>query len=145
LHGIDALCVSIDDLEPEVEKHGLTKDKLREDIESKLRLASIKVVSEKESLKIRGMPCISLAINSMYHEPNHYYKISFLIIQDAYLFLKPDFICSSITWHRGFFGRANKMLVEKQIRDNVKDLVDKFLNDYLAVNPIHPGTTQKKK
>jgi len=53
LHGVE---VVVENPGPEVEKHGLTRQQIQTDVELKLRLAGIKVFSEKERLLSAGMP-----------------------------------------------------------------------------------------
>jgi hypothetical protein len=42
---------------------------------------------------------------------------------------------SGSTWHASSFGTAGEAGASRYIREQVGDLVDEFLNDYLKANP----------
>jgi hypothetical protein len=63
------------------------------------------------------------------------YTIKVEVFQEVALVREPSIVVPlAVTWSVGSYGRARKQEV-RNLRDNVKDLVDKFINAYLAVNP----------
>jgi hypothetical protein len=57
----------------------------------------------------------------------------------------PKISFPSTTWSDSKMASGGENNLVNYVRGCVKDLADKFINDYLAVNPIKPSTTQKKK
>ena len=52
--------------------------------------------------------------------------------------------CTASIWESGSVGIVPTSEMENTIRDEIKDLVDIFLNDYLAVNPKQVDKPKKK-
>jgi len=50
--------------------------------------------------------------------------------------------CFAATWDKSYAGIVGAKYI-RDIREAVKDLVDEFANDYLAVNPKREVTTKK--
>jgi ferredoxin-fold anticodon binding domain-containing protein len=136
LKGLQGVYVIIEDLEPEVEKLGLTRQQLQTDVELKLRQNSIKVLSEEEWFKTREKPHLHINVSVVTREESRsaVYVISVNLYQ--YVFLARDItkVCDASTWKKETFGSVGLSRIET-IRESVKDDIDKFINDYLAVNP----------
>jgi hypothetical protein len=63
LRGISALEVVVEDLPDGAKLLGLTKESIQTDVELKLRLAGIRVVTQKEDLQLPGMPTLYVGVN----------------------------------------------------------------------------------
>ena len=166
--------VVIEELDFKTIELGLTEDKIRTDVELKLKLANIKVLYEMT-------PCLYIRVTSFFIKniPDHVvYSISIAARQKVVLAtlgsLQWDRItkrkafellcnkdskttesicervrkgqligldektiigCTASIWNTEMAGAVPTSEMENTIRDAVKDLVDQFLNDYLAVNP----------
>jgi hypothetical protein len=124
---------------PEVEKHGLTRQKLQTDVELRLRQHGIRVLSEKELFTTPGMPYLYVDVAFYIHSEiplNSEYIISVKLKQRVFLARDLTKSCTASTWDKGgTLGIVGLDKVETTIRENVKDLVDEFINDYLAANP----------
>jgi len=134
LRGLTGVFVLIENLDPEIEKDGLTRSQIRTDVELKLRLAGIKVLSKEERLKSPGMPYLYVHTNIFKMEDiiGYVYSISVLLTQTV--LLERDMKNSSFadTWKTAYVGITSDL---ENIRMKIKGRVDKFINDYLAVNP----------
>jgi len=134
LRGIKAMAVLVENLRQDIEKDGLKKSSIQTDVELKLRLAGIKVLTKEEGIK-PASPYLYIQVSSVKYEDLMYsYSISVDFCQYVYLYRDTDIHFYATTWsiaNIGFFG-VNRV---KEIRDGIKDQVDKFINDYLAVNP----------
>jgi len=68
--------------------------------------------------------------------PLYVYSIDVSLFQKVLLVRDRNIVSEAATWKQqrvGWVG-SNKISV---LRDHVRDSVDRFLNDYLAVNPKH--------
>jgi len=137
LKGLQGISVLIENLSPEVEREGLTKNQLQIEVEFKLRERGIKILSKEESLKTPGEPYlyINVNINMGKTESDIYpYSIDMLLIQKVSLIRNPQQITYAITWSTGGVGSITQQLVS-QLRSSVIDMVDIFIKAYLAENP----------
>lgn len=137
LQGIQGLYVLIEPLTSEVERAGLHITDIRTDVELKLQLAGIYVLTEEESSKKAGSPYLYVNANVMLSRESQgvfHYSISCELDQVVTLTRDPSIITFASTWNVGGVGLvgANRL---PDIRATVRDLVDQFINAYLSVNP----------
>ncbi|OPX38356.1 MAG: hypothetical protein B1H12_02655 [Desulfobacteraceae bacterium 4484_190.2] len=136
LRGINALHVIVHDIDPEVEQYGLTREKIQKDFETSLEMAGIKVLSEEKSLKVPGVPFITLTVGTMRAfttKGSEFYLISILIKlrQNVYLERKPrNRIHGIATWSNTRFG----VNFGQNIRTEVNKAIDQFINAHAAAN-----------
>ena len=136
LRGINALHVIVHDLDPEIEQYGLTREKIQQDFETRIEMAGIKVLSEKESQKMLGTPFITLTVGTMRAfttKGSEFYFISILIKlrQNVYLERKPkNKIHGIATWSNTRFG----VNFGQNIRSEVNKAIDQFINAHTAAN-----------
>ena len=135
LRGLREIFVVTENLSDEAVKDGLSKDQIQTDVGLKLRMAGIKVISKEESSLTSGYPFLFVTVNAMRHRSGLFaIGIRVSLEQDVYLVRNPKVSLSTSTWSvEGVYivGETNIM----QVREKIKDLVDDFINDYLAENP----------
>ena len=135
LRGIKRFYVSVENLDPVIEKSGLTKKSIGKDVESWLRKAGIKTFTKKECFDIKGNPYYYVNINVLkLHATKEYiYSIHTSFKQNVYSVREPITIIGAATWSTGntigITGNLNK------IRTSIKAQVDQFIGAYFAVNP----------
>jgi hypothetical protein len=129
LKGIDTVWVLVEALTPGAKTLGLTQEMIQTDVELKLRLAGIRVVTQEEALKLPGSPCLYVDVNVV--ESAGAASIGVELVQGVRLERNGDAILAP-TWSMGTLGRNPSA---QDIRDRVKDYVDTFLNALLSVNP----------
>lgn len=130
LKGISALNVRVANLSDGAKLLGLTKETIQTDVELKLRLAGMRVVTQEEDFKLPGMPFLWVYVNLTDVADAAHIQIE--LRQNAQLERNGERAISVATW-RGGAVIANPSL--QTIRDDVKDSVDTFLNAWLSVNP----------
>jgi hypothetical protein len=130
LKGISAVSVLVEDLPNGAKVLGLTKEMIQTDIELKLRLAGMRVVTDAEGLKIPGSPTFYVVVNLT--DDASAACIGVELDQSAQLLRDGQFAPSVDTWSKGI---VMSHPTAQTIRDNSKDLVDMFLNAWLSVNP----------
>lgn len=134
LRGLKGVHVVVEHLPPEVEQNGLTASAIQTDVELKLRQAGVPVLELNQppfdevflSILLQFIP----AGDGLWP-----YTIKVEVFQAVTL--KRDLsivVDSAVTWSVGDFGSARKLGL-RNLRDNVKDRVDQFINAYLAANP----------
>ena len=123
---------------------GFDEQAFQTDIELKLRIAGIRVLETED----HGFPWLYLNVNALHQEPNQRtsYSVSLELLQNALLqhhapsnpedspeddSTKRVFLATTWSSRVLGFGTATSA------RDAGKDLVDKFANDWLAVNPLN--------
>jgi hypothetical protein len=131
LKGISAVSVVVEDLPPDSAKIlGLSKETIQTDVELKLRLGGIRVVTEKEGMRLPGSPAVYINVNLA--DDLRAAHIDIELQQNALLERNNLWAPRITTWSTSILV-SNPNL--QGIRDFLKDHVDKFLNAWLSVNP----------
>jgi hypothetical protein len=134
LKGFDTLRVKVENLPPELDKLGLTKEQIQTDVETKLRQAgfTIKDIFEPAlyiSVEAIEDNCGGFAVNVRTD------LIHSVILKKDEFFRPSDFrpLYFLATWKSANIIVVNKSNLQ-QIRDVVSNQVDKFINDYQEAN-----------
>jgi hypothetical protein len=127
--------VVVEDLGPEVERAGLTRTMLQTDAELKLRQAGIRMLTKDEQSKESGFPFLYLDAR-VFQPPSSvwFFAIQIKLLQAVQLIRNPAIVAMASTWGEATEGAVGSRMPEK-VRSTSKDLVDEFINAYLAVNP----------
>jgi hypothetical protein len=137
LQGLSGVRVLVEDVPPELEREGLTKDRLQGSVELKLRTAGIKPFTEEECRNAPGEPYLYININLNTLKPGsniYSYGIDIGLIQDVILQRSPKQTSYAITWSTGGVGLiGGKQLGE--LGESVGGMVDLFIMAFLSVNP----------
>jgi len=132
LKGLKGFDVLVEELNSDIEKDGLHRSSIQTDVELKLRMAGIKVLTEEEGK--REDTYLYIRVSSVKYKDSMYsYRIGVEFCQYVYLYRDTDIHCYATTWRIGKIGLLGVNRV-KEIRDTIKDMIDQFINDYLAVN-----------
>ena len=136
LKGLQGVFVAVEAIKPEIEKYGLTKQQLQTDVELQLLQNGIKVLSEPKWFSMPGMPYLYVNVTAVISEGPQYvaYSISLHLNQNTLLLRDITKGCVASTWHMNSIGSVGLSKITT-IREAVKDHVDMFISDYLAVNP----------
>ncbi len=138
LKGLKAVFTLVDSLRSDVSEHGLTINDLRTDIELKLRLANIAVLSDDDSIgfsRFENHICgLRLYVNIIPSKTQVYYIYNILLeaIQGVSLIRNPEITSPAPTWYVGTLGGTSSL---NDVRDESKSVIDQFINAYLSANP----------
>jgi hypothetical protein len=135
LKGLTGVFVIIETpLEPDAIAGGLSHDAIRTEVELKLRQAGIRVLSGDEWERTPGKPYLQVWPKVLKGGTlgGYIYHISVEFKQHVSLVRTPDIKVFGATWSAEHMGYTPDL---KDIRDRMKDLVDKFIAAYLSVNP----------
>ena len=131
LRGLKGFYVLIEKLHDDIKQAGLTESILKTDVELKLRKAGIRVLTEDDMYLTPGTPYLHVSVNA-FKSRSFVYCVKVSFRQDVILSRNRSVETSAVTWIQSFLGISSDL---RPIREVVSDLVDQFMNDYLAVNP----------
>jgi len=136
LKGLKSVYVIVDNLKSDIEKDGLSTSAIQTDVEQKLHMAGIKVLTEEEWTKEPGGPYLYIGVSSYKRDTGLYaFHIEVELSQDVILYRKQDVLCPAITWACvGLTGTVGAKKVNG-LREKVKGRVDLFIKDYFEMNP----------
>jgi hypothetical protein len=132
LRGLKEIHVTVEPLNPEVEKDGLTSSQLQFDIEARLKKAGIAVISnsapyflyvDANLMKVEGLSGV------------YVFNILVSLQQPVGLIRSPDVSILASTWDVATIGLTPIRQFKSFREDLLGPLVDKFINAYLAENP----------
>ena len=137
LVGLKGVGVVIEQVSSEAEKDGLSRSTLQTDVELKLRQAGILVLTEDDRLTTPGAPYLYLNANTLKLQSGLYaYDVELFLKQDVFLTRAPKMrITGATTWEASGVTGAVSPNSLGRLREKVRDLVDEFVNAYLAANP----------
>ena len=139
LRGIKSIYVQISPINAGIAQEGLTTAKIKRDTERQLERAGIKLLSEKEFLRLKqprnyplGRLEVLVTIKDIKQDNGKVYNITVRISQIVFLSRAPVIKLFAPTWESTIFGYSHSLEV---ISDGVREGVEEFINAYLSVNP----------
>lgn len=135
LRGIRGIVVVVESLGAEAIRDGLTVDNIQTDAELSLRKAGVRVIESPNA------PHLSyLYINANVYKGKgpieDLYTFNCSVSFEQLVTVKSNDVAAIVpTWSVDGVGYAGRLNMSKSIRDTLRDLVEKFLNAYLSVNP----------
>jgi len=138
--------VVVEDLRPPAQEAGLTKQGLQTDVESRLRRAGVRVLTEAP----RG-PHLLLNANVVRASLVGYYgwAIDLELKEPVRLERDPERTVWAVTWRPPSyrFGAASKSRLKGRVQQVVAELADLFCSEYLAANSraASAGTIRERR
>jgi hypothetical protein len=140
LRGVEGMYVIVEELEPEVERAGLTRHQLQTDVELRLRQAGIRVLTKEERLETLGAPWLYVNVNVVLRSDG-LTAFSTRVELNQVALLKTDGSLVIVpTWSVASIGSVGRIRFVDTIRNDVRDYVDGFINAYLSVHPRPAGS-----
>ncbi|MFN7947020.1 MAG: hypothetical protein U0Z53_16840 [Blastocatellia bacterium] len=142
LKGLKNVFVLVEGLSPDAEQDGLTAAILKTDVELRLRKAGIRVLSLDGWAKTPGVPILYVNVALQKNKAGFYAcALNLFLIEKVLLerdLMQRDTTVNdlhfAVTWRDGAVAtKAESRL--RTVREDLSDLVDSFINDYLATNP----------
>ena len=137
LAGLKGVGIVIEDIDPAIEKEGLTSTQIQKDVEEKLRTAGIKILSDVELTKSQGMPYLYVNIFTFKDEDIYAYHITLELKQMVSLVRKASVKQSVATWKISGGGTVGALKLAT-IRTAVGEYINAFIKAYFAANPKTP-------
>jgi len=135
LKGIRGLHVLVEDLTEPTRETGFRKQKIEKDVETKLRVAGIRSLTQDQHLRVEGQPYLYVAVSALQNPSAdnlivYYFNVE--LIQNVLLERDSTVLVDAPTWSINRIGATHRT---KQVKDELKDFVDRFISAYLSVNP----------
>ncbi|MEW6669229.1 MAG: hypothetical protein AB1512_28790 [Thermodesulfobacteriota bacterium] len=131
LRGLDKVHVVVERLRAEIEQDGLFTSTLQTDMELKLALAGIKVLSEEECLRFPCVVDLYLHVDAFKQARGYTYRIQ-LSLMEPVVVLRKHMRATGTTFRMHDELGMTEYLSE--IREEARDLLDKFIEIWQAVN-----------
>jgi hypothetical protein len=127
LKGLKSIAIVVEDLSEDEKRFGLTKGLIQTDVELKLRLAGIRVVPDAE------LPAFAVVHVTVIASPSGFAAaVEVALMQWVSLARNPSIGSLATTWKENeVIGKPNG----SEIRESVKNHVDRYVNAWLSVNP----------
>jgi hypothetical protein len=147
LCGLKGVHVVVEKVHPGLEQAGLTQAWLQTLVQLRLRKAGIRVLDWQETVatvEAVGGPILAVNMSTTEMQPGIYsYVLELELSEAAQLMRDPSVTVWATTWHELRYGTCPAGEVPS-LKERLPELVDKFINDYLAANPItREGTTEE--
>lgn len=132
LNGVEVL-VSIS--LPEGEALDLTRSQLQSEVEVKLRTAGVRTLSSESSFDTPGSPFLYVKLSAFKADPSGYVcRIDVDLNQDVILERDPAIRTVATTWQTGWVGLFPQLKMSA-LREPINSRLERFISDYLALNP----------
>jgi len=134
LRGMSAITVSVSyRVETESEPPGIRKEQIKNNVELRLREVGIRVVPSEEAVRLKHASAeLQVSITCMNHQYVYACHLVTQVVQ-AMTVVRNDQFTTSPTWS---VERYVLLGIERvrEIQEHTRDMVDQFLNAYLAMN-----------
>ena len=134
LVGLKGVEVVIEKIKPAAERLGLTRDQIKTDVELRLRKAGVRVLTEKERLEMPGVPFLYVNVGIAFNADSTLVAYSIRAELNELVTLDRGFRTRGAIWDTSRVGGVGTGRIS-ELREDVGDQVDRFINDYLAANP----------
>lgn len=132
LRGLDGFRLAVDRIRPDVERDGLFRSTLREDMELRLRMGGVKVLSEEEAEKNPDAPYLYLYVDALKCSLGYVYKIRLSLMEPVKLIRNNAKVSATVLRIPDELGITSNL---SEIRDAAGEFVDEFVKAWKAVNP----------
>jgi hypothetical protein len=132
MKGLTNVGIVVEDLHTGAQKIGLTEEDIQTDVESKLRLAGMQILTTEQ--KAKAGAAISFAVVTVTADASSA-NVSLRLAQDVILYRDSTITLPlAVTWETSsVMSNPNR----SRVSDFINDEVDKFLNAWLTANPRH--------
>ena len=136
LRGLTGVRVVVEAFAEDAVRDGLRKETVQTDVELKLRMAGIKVLSDKEYFAAEGKPYLYIQVNLLKTPSAGIYSVSALVALKQDVLLVRDLVAEvkATTWSAGSVSAIGAPRL-REVREHIKALVDEFTKAWLSVNP----------
>jgi hypothetical protein len=132
LRGLDGFRLTVDRIRPDIERDGLFRSTLLEDMELRLRMGGIKVLSEEEAEKKPDAPLLYLHMDALKCSLGYVYKIRLALMEPVKLVRNQVKVTATVLRIPDELGITMNL---SEIRDAAGDVVDEFVKAWKTVNP----------
>lgn len=145
LAGLQGVGVIVEAFQPEAKKYGLNEQAFRNIAESRLHQSGIKVLSMEQQMQTPGRSYLYVTVTSVILEEIDFAAVSITVKLNELISLwrNPTTVSMATTWEAGQIVLAEKYNLDT-IKEITTELIDEFINAYLAANPVTVSTESPK-
>jgi hypothetical protein len=132
LRGLPGLHVLIGELSPGTETDGLRRSDIQADLELQLRHAGIPVMSIAQAVAHPASPGVWIRLEAVKREDGVYAVYVHVVVNQKVQLASGGYVLAP-TWEDGTMLTVDRAKL-RQVRDVVKDVVNKLIKDWSAVN-----------
>jgi hypothetical protein len=125
------ITVEVGAVDPVLAPYTLSESQIQTDVELRLRKAGVPLKSKGEYL---SYPQFYVTLNAWEDGGLYFYHIRIRLNEGVDLHRRPNRLTLATTWEDEVFGTIGQKNL-RNLRENIADLVDKFINDYITANP----------
>jgi hypothetical protein len=135
LRGLSGVSVFVDQINSEAQRDGLARAQVQTDVELRLRKAGIRVLPNADP-EVPLFPQLYIKVRAVKRREFNLYAFSITVQVNDFVDLrrKPTRSAVVTVWDTDTAGSVGTDNI-RAVRDSVGDLVDEFVNHYLAQNP----------
>jgi hypothetical protein len=131
LKGVDGIRVEVKRLKPEIERDGLFRSTLQTDLELKLKMAGIRVVSEDDAANKPSGPCLYLNLDALKCSLGYVYRIQLVLREMVTLTRKPVKAFATTYRTTEYFAISTNL---SELREDAREVVDDFIKAWMEAN-----------
>ncbi|HSO59709.1 MAG TPA: hypothetical protein VLR50_01625 [Desulfobacterales bacterium] len=131
LRGLDGFRLAVDRIRPDIERDGLFRSTLQEDMELRLRMGGMKALSEEEAEKKPDAPLLYLHVDALKCSLGYVYKIRLALMEPVKLVRNHVKVTATVLRIPDELGITSNL---SEIRDAAGDVVDEFVKAWKAAN-----------
>ncbi len=137
LRGIKGIRVVIEHISPDAGRDGLIREQLETDVEWRLRRSGIAGIILRPEEETFSTPYLHVYVNAYKPRDSELYAYNVGVEFRQGVLLPRDLTIKTYaaTWKSTEIGTVAGRKLSNGIKDSVADQIDKFINDYLTVNP----------
>jgi hypothetical protein len=136
LQRLPGVWVVVEQVAPELAQGGLTAAAIQRETEETLHAAGLRLLSAEECWQTPGMPWLYITVALLKAtETTYAATIAAVLHQEVQLTRLPQLKTFGVTWDAGTHVGAVSTEELPSIRRNIRALIDKFVEEYQAVNP----------
>ena len=137
LRGVNEIKVVVENIRPEAGRYGLIREQLETDVERKLRRSGIAGIIFRSAEETLSTPYLHVNVNAYKPRDSELYAYNVAVEFRQAIRLSRNLMLRSYsaTWKSTEIGTVVSRKLSSGIKDAVADHIDKFIHDYLAVNP----------
>jgi hypothetical protein len=132
LRGLDGFRLAVERIKPEIERDGLFRSILLSDMELRLRMGGIKVLSEEEAESKPDAPCLYLYLDALKCSLGYVYTLRLSLMEPVKLTRNNMKVPATILRIPDELGITSNL---SEIRDAAGDFLEEFIKDWKAANP----------
>jgi hypothetical protein len=132
LRGLDGFRLAVDRIRPDVERDGLFRSTLREDMEIRLHMGGVKVLSEEEAEKKPDAPCLYLYVDALKCSLGYVYTLRLSLLEPVKLTRNNMKTSAAVLRIPDELGITSHL---PEIRDAAGDFLEEFIKAWKAANP----------